>query len=196
MIWFIFFIQHLECQSLLQLEVCQDMKSLQQMSQRPFSLIKLRLFSYPGCNHRTPLFGLTLYKLIAWLFTFSRGANPPFHQLVGKYIIFILMTFSNHLTGVYIDIFGCGSKCKVWIKPRSHTRSRPPIQTSDPDLSKGFDPDLWSRPLEWYNVLVSWCLVHVIGFPALQLFTLLSSQATNCCKATLPSCQASKLHLS
>ena len=89
--------------------------------------------------------------------------------------------------------YGCGSKCKVWIKPRSHTRSRPLIQTSDPDHSKGFDPDLWSRPLEWYNVLVSWCLVqwwlHVFGFPALQLFTLPSSQATNCCKATLPSSQ-------
>ena len=83
--------------------------------------------------------------------------------------------------------YGCGSKCKVWIKPRSHT-----IQTSDPDLSKGFDPDLWSRPLEWCNVLVSWCLVQW----SLQSFTLPSSQATNCCKATLPSCQASKLHLS
>ena len=96
-------------------------------------------------------------------------------------------------------IYGCGSKCKVWIKPRSHTRSRPPIQTSDPDLSKGFDPDLWSRPLEWYNVLVSWCLVqwwlHVIGFPALLLFTLPSSQATNCCEATLPSCTCRKVTL-
>ena len=106
----------------------------------------------------------------------------------------------NVSISICTHIYGCGSKCKVWIKPRSHTRSRPPIQTSDPDLSKGFDPDLWSRPLEWYNVLVSWCLVqwwlHVIGFPALHLFTLRSSQATNCCKATLPSCHASKLHLS
>ena len=81
--------------------------------------------------------------------------------------------------------FGCGSKCKVWIKPRSHKRSRPLIQTPDPDLSKGVDPDLWSRPLEWYFLWASWCL---------QLFTLPSSQATNCFKATLPSCQASKLH--
>ena len=38
--------------------------------------------------------------------------------------------------------YGCGSKCKVWIKPRSHKRSRPLIQTPDPDLSKGVDPDL------------------------------------------------------
>ena len=84
------------------------------------------------------------------------------------------------------DSHGCGSKCKVWIKPRSHKRSRPLIQTPDPDLSKGGDPDLWSRPLEWYYLWASWCL---------QLFTLPSSQATNCFKATLPSCQASKLHL-
>ena len=88
--------------------------------------------------------------------------------------------------------YGCGSKCKVWIKPRSHKRSRPLIQTPDPDLSKGVDPDLWSRPLEWYNVWASWCLVqwwlHVFGFPALH--TLPSSQATNCCKATLSSFQA------
>ena len=118
----------------------------------------------------------------------------PVHQLCAdmhRYALYLILC---------IYIYGCGSKCKVWIKPLSHTRSRPPIQTSDPDLSKGFDPDLWSRPLEWYNVLVSWCLVqwwlHVIGFPALQLFTLPSSQATNCCKATLPSCHASKLHLS
>ena len=69
--------------------------------------------------------------------------------------------------------YGCGSKCKVWIKPRSHKRSRPLIQTPDPDLSKGVDPDLWSRPLQWYYLWASWCL---------QFFTL-------------PSCQASKLHL-
>ena len=86
----------------------------------------------------------------------------------------------------YLNTYGCGSKCKVWIKPRSHKRSRPLIQTPDPDLSKGGDPDLWSRPLEWYYLWASWCL---------QLFTLPSSQATNCFKATLPSCQASKLHL-
>ena len=34
-----------------------------------------------------------------------------------------------------------------------------------------------------------------LGFPALQLFTPPSCQATNCCKATLPSWQASNLHL-
>ena len=83
-------------------------------------------------------------------------------------------------------LYGCGSKCKVWIKPRSHKRSRPLIQTPDPDLSKGLDPDLWSRPLEWYYLWASWCL---------QLFNLPSSQATNCFKATVPSCQTSKLHL-
>ena len=91
--------------------------------------------------------------------------------------------YSMYILCIYI--YGCGSKCKVWIKPRSHKRSRPLIQTPDPDLSKGVDPDLWSRPLEWYFLWASWCL---------QLFTLPSSQATNCFKATLPSCQASKLH--
>ena len=64
--------------------------------------------------------------------------------------------------------------------------SRPPIQTFPRELIQTFDPDLWSRPLEWYYLWASWCL---------QLFTLPSSQATNCFKATLPSCQASKLHL-
>ena len=98
--------------------------------------------------------------------------------------------FSKHSLGVIRPSsgipYGCGSKCKVWIKPRSHKRSRPLIQTPDPDLSKGVDPDLWSRPLEWYYLWASCCL---------QLFTLPCSQATNCFKATLPSCQASKLHL-
>ena len=31
--------------------------------------------------------------------------------------------------------------------PKTHRRSRPPIQTSDPDRSRPHDPDLWSRPL-------------------------------------------------
>ena len=67
-----------------------------------------------------------------------------------------------------------------------------PVPTHDPDLRSRPFERIWSRPLiqTWYNVLVSWCLVqwwlHVIGFPALQLFTLPSSQATNCCKVTLP----------
>ena len=95
-----------------------------------------------------------------------------------------MLVFVEYIYSIYP--YGCGSKCKVWIKPRSHKRSRPLIQTPDPDLSKGVDPDLWSRPLEWYYLWASWCL---------QLFTLPSSQATNCFKATLPSCQASKLHL-
>ena len=103
----------------------------------------------------------------------------------------LLVSFSQCPTGPFLlrrckYLYGCGSKCKVWIKPRSHKRSRPLIQTPDPDLSKGVDPDLWSRPLEWYFFGASWCL---------QFFTLPSSQATNCFKATLPSCQASKLHL-
>ena len=31
--------------------------------------------------------------------------------------------------------------------PKTHRRSRPPIQTFDPDRSRPHDPDLWSRPL-------------------------------------------------
>ena len=31
--------------------------------------------------------------------------------------------------------------------PKTHRRSRPPIQTCDPDRSRPHDPDLWSRPL-------------------------------------------------
>ena len=60
--------------------------------------------------------------------------------------------------------------------------SRPPIQTFPRELIQTFDPDL----LEWYSIWASWCL---------QLFTLPSSQATNCFKATLPSCQAAKLYV-
>ena len=109
---------------------------------------------------------------------------------VGEYAVLafgsVVILLTVEAIVVHIYIYGCGSKCKVWIKPRSHKRSRPLIQTPDPDLSKGVDPDLWSRPLEWYYLWASWCL---------QLFTLPSSQATNCFKATVPSCQTSKLHL-
>ena len=95
---------------------------------------------------------------------------------------------------------GCGSKCKVWIKPRSHKRSRPLIQTPDPDLSKGVDPDLWSRPLEWYNIWANVCSYspcqaakqQTVSKPRYQAVKLLSC---TCCKATLLSCQAAKLHV-
>ena len=106
-----------------------------------------------------------------------QGASEATHIFDGRWRAYYI-----YLTHTY----GCGSKCKVWIKSRSHKRSRPLIQTPDPDLSKGVDPDLWSRPLEWYYLWASWCL---------QLFNLPSSQATNCFKATVPSCQTSKLHL-
>ena len=48
------------------------------------------------------------------------------------------------IIGIHTHTYGCGSKCKVWIKPRSHKRSRPLIQTPDPDLSNGVDPDFWN----------------------------------------------------
>ena len=75
---------------------------------------------------------------------------------------------------------------------RAHKRSRPLIQTPDPDLSNGVDPDLWSRPLEWWNIWASWCL---------QLFTLPSKQQTvvkprcQAARVAKPRCQAVKLRL-
>ena len=48
------------------------------------------------------------------------------------------------LTYIYIlDIlYGCESKCKVWIMLRAHMCSRPTIQTPDPDPFRGNDPDV------------------------------------------------------
>ena len=65
-----------------------------------------------------------------------------------------------------------------------------PSPTHAPDLRCRPFEMIWPRPLEWYTVLVSWCLVqrwlHVLGVRALQLFILPSCRATNYCKATLP----------
>ena len=103
---------------------------------------------------------------------------------------------------IHIDIQAdLGWSAKLHKAAAQNVRSgSSPVPTHDPDLRSRPFERIWSRPLEWYNVLVSWCRVQwwlrVIGFPGLQLFTLPSSQATNCCKATLPSCQVSKLHLS
>ena len=58
--------------------------------------------------------------------------------------------------------YGCGSKCKVWIKPRSHTRSRPPIQTFRKDLIQTFDPDLWNDIMYWWVDV--WFLL-LLNFP-------------------------------
>ena len=43
---------------------------------------------------------------------------------------------------MYMYIYGCESKCKVWIMLRAHMCSRPTIQTSDPDPFRGNDPDV------------------------------------------------------
>ena len=106
--------------------------------------------------------------------------------------------------------YGCGSKCKVWIKPRSHTRSRPPIQTSDPDLSKGFDPDLWNDIMYWWVDVWSSDGCMLLGFllcsyspcqaakqqtvvkPRCQAVTL---RSCTCRKVTLLSSPAAKLQL-
>ena len=72
---------------------------------------------------------------------------------------------------------GCGSKCKVWIKTRSHKRSRPLIQTFPRELIQTIDPDLWNDII--YGRVDVWsndgCMFF--GFPALQIFTLPSCQA-------------------
>ena len=39
-------------------------------------------------------------------------------------------------------LYGCESKCKVWIMLRAHMCSRPTIQTPDPDPFRGNDPDV------------------------------------------------------
>ena len=91
---------------------------------------------------------------------------------------------------IYIYIYGCGSKCKVWIKPRSHKRSRPLIQTPDPDLSKGVDPDLWND--------IIYGRVDVCSYSPCQAAkqqTVLKPRCQavcTCCKATLLSSQAVK----
>ena len=41
-----------------------------------------------------------------------------------------------------IYIYGLVQKCEVWIKGRFHMRSRPMIQTYDPDPFRANDPDL------------------------------------------------------
>ena len=87
--------------------------------------------------------------------------------------------------------YGCGSKCKVWIKPRSHKRSRPLIQTPDPDLSKGVDPDLWNDIIYGRVDVCSYSTCQAakqqtVLKPRCQAVKLLSC---TCCKATLPSCQ-------
>ena len=80
---------------------------------------------------------------------------------------------------------GCGSKCKVWIKPWSHKRSRPLIQTCPRELIQNFDPHLWNDLM--YERVDVWSSGGCMFLGFLLLFTLPSSQATNCCKATLPS---------
>ena len=111
--------------------------------------------------------------------------------------VFLLLDDGVSPRGVLLE--GMGTiNLRVWTAAAQNLRfGSSPGPTHDPDLrSRPFEM-IWSRPLEWYNVLVSWCLVqwwlHVLGFPALQLFTSPSCQATNCCKATLPSCQASEI---
>ena len=110
------------------------------------------------------------------------------YHLLGAFPVHLQDIKLSHSLGLH----GCSSKCKVWIR-QSHKRSRPLIQTPDPDLSKGvaqtFDPDLWNDII--INGRFDACSSDgcmFFGFPALQLFTPPSCQATNCCKAKLSNC--------
>ena len=89
-------------------------------------------------------------------------------------------------------------------------RSRPPIQTSDPDLSKGFDPDLWNDIMYWWVDVWSSDGCMLLGFllcsyspcqaakqqtvvkPRCQAVTL---RSCTCRKVTLLSSPAAKLQL-
>ena len=103
--------------------------------------------------------------------------------------------------------YGCGSKCKVWIKPRSHTRSRPPIQTFRKDLIQTFDPDLWNDIIFWWVYVWSSDGVMFLGFllcsyspcQAAKQQTVVKPRCRAVglpsCKATLLSSPAAKLQL-
>ena len=96
--------------------------------------------------------------------------------------------------------YGCGSKCKVWIKPRSHTRSRPPIQTFRKDLIQTFDPDLWNDIMYWWVDVWSSDGCMLLGFllciyspcEAAKQQTVVKPR---CQAVTLPSCTYRKVTL-
>ena len=69
------------------------------------------------------------------LLEFSTGSLCWDIVFLDRFVVWILWLLRIYI--IYI-IYGCGSKCKGLDQaPVPHT-----IQTSDPDLSKGFDPDL------------------------------------------------------
>ena len=82
---------------------------------------------------------------------------------------------------------GCGSTCKVWTKPRSHTRSRPPIQTIRKDLIQTFDPDLWKDIMYWWVDVWSSDGCMFSGF---LLCSYSPCQATKQQTVVKPRCQA------
>ena len=106
---------------------------------------------------------------------------------------------SGHDRNTYY-IYGCGSKCKVWIKPRSHTRSRPPIQTFRKDLIQTFDPDLWNDIMYWWVDVWSSDGCMLSGFllciyspcEAAKQQTVVKPR---CQAVTLPSCTCRKVTL-
>jgi len=91
---------------------------------------------------------------------------------------------------IYIYIYVCGSKCKVWIKPRSHTRSRLPIQTIRKDLIQTFDPDLWNDIM--YGWVDDWSSDGCM-FSGFLLCSYSPCQAAKQQTVEKPRCQAVKL---
>ena len=101
---------------------------------------------------------------------------------------------------IYIYTYGCGSKCKVWIKPRSHTRSRPPIQTFRKDLIQTFDPDLWNDIMYWWVDVWSSDGCMLLGFLLCSYSPCQAAKQQTvvkprCQAVTLPSCTCRKVTL-
>ena len=106
----------------------------------------------------------------------------------------------DHPVPYIIHTYGCGSKCKVWIKPRSHTRSRPPIQTFRKDLMQTFDPDLWNDIMYWWVDVWSSDGCMLLGFLLCSYSPCQAAKQQTvvkprCQAVTLPSCTCRKVTL-
>ena len=75
----------------------------------------------------------------------------------------ILHVFTRLVLYTYNIYMAAPQNSRSGSTPKTHRRSRPPIQTCDPDRSRPHDPDLWSRPL------ASFCLGLLIQTPCFIL---------------------------
>ncbi len=76
-------------------------------------------------------------KLCDLLVTGELGVMSP---TASKYLAFV------HYSSKYF-VVAASQNSRSGSIPKTHRRSRPPIQTCDPDRSRPHDPDLWSRPM-------------------------------------------------